>query len=453
MTLPPNDLPSGLLESLCQELDCTIVHLERHVARREAWIIDLERSNGEIIEGFLRIQRETAGDPRRLEREVRIIQSIRARGIPAPDTYAWLPEFRAALFERDAGRSDIDKVDNATQQRAVMEDFIAVVARFHNLDCDELGLDDIMLYQPQSPRECALREVDELVAQWQFFLQDYKDPLLHYALHWLERFAPTEVARVSLLQGDTGPVNFMFQGNAVSAVIDWETGHFGDPLEDLGNIAVREFWNPSGGLSGLFTLYEELSGIPYDQFRTRYYAVQQQVRGMIPIHYVAMNGNAQESLAWYLCYRYLGDRATIEMLAKAMNVSIQAPTLPNDEQNNDVLLRSVKQLQTKNVLPNLHDKFAASRANDLLALVDCIDRKNRFAEELAAAELADFNELLGAQSATLAEAHARFAELIAGGQFKDEDVLVVLARKAYRDEFLYQPAVSLYPSRQWSDLD
>ena len=38
-------------------------------------------------------------------------------------------------------------------------------------------------------------------------------------------------------------------------------------MEDLGNICVREFWNPSGGLDGLFHLYEALSGIPYDAGR------------------------------------------------------------------------------------------------------------------------------------------------------------------------------------------
>ena len=108
------------------------------------------------------------------------------------------------------------------------------------LDLDALGLRDVMQYEPKTPRECALAEVDLIVAQWRPFLDGHADPLTHYGLDWLSRFAPESVARVSLVQGDTGPVNFMFQGDRVSAVIDWELGHFGDPMEDLGNIAVRE---------------------------------------------------------------------------------------------------------------------------------------------------------------------------------------------------------------------
>ena len=118
------------------------------------------------------------------------------------------------------------------------------------------------------------------------FLDGYVDPLTTYGLDWLRRFAPKEVARVSLVQGDTGPVNFMFQGDRVSAVIDWELGHWGDPMEDLGNIVVREMFNPCGGLEGLFRLYEQESGIPYSRFAAQYYAVHQNVRGMIPIHAV-----------------------------------------------------------------------------------------------------------------------------------------------------------------------
>ena len=170
--------------------------------------------------------------------------------MPVPEVFGWNGELRAALFERDPGRSDLDKVEDPAQQRAVMEHFIRVVARMHTLEPSELGLDDVMQYMPTTPRECALNEVDLMVDQWQHFLKSYTDPLTTYGLSWLQRFAPDSVARVSLVQGDTGPVNFMFQGDRVSAVIDWELGHYGDPLEDLGNIAVREFWNPCGGLSG-----------------------------------------------------------------------------------------------------------------------------------------------------------------------------------------------------------
>ena len=327
-----HDLPSGVYEWIEQIGGGTISRLVRHVARREAWIVDVARADGTQLEGFLRLQREDGGvDPRRLERETRIIEALGRTDVPVPAVHGWHPELRATLFARDPGRSDVDKLTDLRQQRAIMEDFMRVVARMHRLDLDALGIDDVMTPRPKNARETALNEVDFIVGQWQKFLAGYVDPLTTYGLDWLRRFAPEKVARVSLVQGDTGPVNFMFQGDRVSSVIDWELGHWGDPMEDLGNIVVREFWNPSGGLTGLFDLYAAESGIPYTRFAAQYYAVHQNVRGMIPIHAVCAHAHPRESLAWYLCYRYVGDRSTCEMIAQAMEIPISKPPMPEGE--------------------------------------------------------------------------------------------------------------------------
>jgi aminoglycoside phosphotransferase (APT) family kinase protein len=36
------------------------------------------------------------------------------------------------------------------------------------------------------------------------------------------------------LQGDFGPHNCLWEGDRLTAVLDWEGGHFGDPAFDLG---------------------------------------------------------------------------------------------------------------------------------------------------------------------------------------------------------------------------
>jgi aminoglycoside phosphotransferase (APT) family kinase protein len=449
-----HDLPEGLAEWIAGIGGGEITRLHRHVARREAWVVDVSRPDGSVLEGFLRLQRDEGGvDPRRLERETRIIEALGRTDVPVPAVYGWNPGLRATLFQRDPGRSDLDRVDDPARQRAVMEDFMRVVARMHTLDLDALGLDDVMQYRPKTARECALAEVDLIAAQWRSFLDGYADPLTVYGLDWLDRFAPDSVARVSLVQGDTGPVNFMFQDRRVSAVIDWELGHYGDPLEDLGNIVVREFWNPCGGLTGLFELYERESGIAYDRFRTQYYAVHQNVRGMIPIHYVSENAHPQESLAWYLCYRYVGDRSTCEMLAAAMEVAIEPPDLPTDDGERDVLADAAVHAQQHDVEPKLDDPFAASRARDVRTLVRCIDRRRRHGPQLAADELDDIGELLGRRPTDLPEGRRALCEAISDRRLADDRVIRLLARKGHRDEWLFAPAVELYPERRWSTLD
>ena len=125
-----HDLPDAITDWISQVGGGRITHLHRHVARREAWVVDVTRSDGSVLEGFLRLQRDEDGvDPRRLERETRIVQALGPTQVPVPEVFGWTPEQRATLFERDPGRSDLDKVEDSSQQRSVMEDFVRVIAR------------------------------------------------------------------------------------------------------------------------------------------------------------------------------------------------------------------------------------------------------------------------------------------------------------------------------------
>jgi len=449
-----HDLPEGMLEWVAEVGGGEISHLHRHVARREAWIVDVTRPDGSVLEGFLRLQRDPKGvDPRRLERETRITQALAETDIPSTKVHGWNPDLRCTLFERDPGRSDIDKLEDPRQQRAIMEDFMHVVSRMHLLDLDSLDIDDIMEPRPTTAEATALGEVDTICRQWSHFLDGYNDPLTVYGLDWLRRFAPKEVARVSLVQGDTGPVNFMFQGDKVSSIIDWEIGHWGDPMEDLGNIVVREMWNPCGGLEGLFKLYEAESGIPYSRFGAQYYAVHQQVRGMIPIHFVCLNAHPEESLAWYLCYRYLGDRATCEMLAQAMDIEVERPEMPEDVGKPDVLAEGALYAQDRDVTPKLTDRFSAQRAKDVRILIECMDRKRRYGAAIDAIECDEMTLLLGEQPRSLEAGNAALCDAIRAQKIDDAALIEYLTRKSYRDEWLYAPAVGIYPDRFWAKLD
>lgn len=450
-----HDLPEGMVEWIAEVGGGEITALHRHVARREAWVVDVTRPDGSVLECFLRLERVPAG-PRSstsLVRETRIIQALAETDIPVPAVHGVNDALHCTLFERVKGRSDIDKLDDPVQQRAVMEDFIRVIARMHQLDLTDLDLADVMPYIPTTPQEAALNDVDLALEQWSSFLATYHDPLISYGVRWLRDNAPTTMARLSLVQGDTGPVNFMFDGDRVSALIDLEWGHFGDPLEDLGNICAREFWNPSGGLTGLFKLYEQESGIPYTKFAAQYYRVQQNVRGMIPIHAITVNAHPRESLAWFLCYRYLGDRATCESLAEATGLEVERPTMPEGDGEKDIFADAAVWSLERDVTPHLSDPFALSRVGDASILIRIMDRRRRYGALLDAIECDEMTPLLGSRPATRAEGTATLDHMINEGEVDDDAVITYLTRRAYRDEWLFEPAVSLYPTRSWSALD
>ena len=245
--------------------------------------------------------------------------------------------------------------------------------------------------------------VDAILGTWTGFLASYTDPLITYGLDWLRRFAPEQVSRISLLQGDTGPGNFVFDGDRLTAIVDFEWGHLGDPLEDLGNLCVREFWTPSGCLDGRCSpATRRQSGIPVDLATVRYYRVQQNVRGMIPIHAATRYAGAQEPLAWYLAYQYIGDRATCDAMAESMGITLTAPELP-DEGEPGVLAQAVDHALAEEVLPAVDGAFARSRLADAQRMAACVDRLRRFERTIAGLELDALGELLGQRPETVAD--------------------------------------------------
>ncbi|MFO7550339.1 MAG: phosphotransferase family protein [Haliea sp.] len=455
MSISNHDLPAGLLNWLETLGKGQLSRLERHVARREAWVVDVTAADGSVLEGFLRLDRQpVAGSNVSLRREAGICRALMQTAIPVPALLGWNEAHHAALFSRVPGSADLPGVADEAQQRKVMEDFIDIIARLHRLDPDALALDDLLGSRPGNATEAALGDLDAQLQQFAGFLADYEDPLLSYGVNWLRRFVPQSVARVSLVQGDTGPVNFMFEDNHVTAVVDWEWGHWGDPMEDLGNICVREFWNPSGGLQGLFHRYEAASGIPYTRAAAQYYRIQQNVRGMIPIHAACAQPGLRESMAWYLCYRYVGDRSTCEALADAMGIALERPQFPDTESSpSSTLLRAAATSLQRDVLPDVQTPFARSRMGDARVLVDCAEREHCYGEAIRAANAADIARLLGQQPTDYARAKTRLLDAMKERRIADEPLLQYLARKAWRDEWLYQPAASLYPERNWSALD
>ena len=455
MSITTHDLPPGLLNWLQNLGKGQITRLERHVARREAWVVDVTADNGTVLAGFLRLDRQpVAGSNVSLRREAGICRALMQTAIPVPALLGWNEEHHAALFSRVPGSADLPGVADKAQQRRVMEDFIDVIAGLHRLDPDDLALDDLLGPRPGTAAEAALGDLDAQLGQFAGFLADYEDPLLSYGVDWLRRFVPQSVARVSLVQGDTGPVNFMFENERVTAVVDWEWGHWGDPMEDLGNICVREFWNPSGGLQGLFRRYEQQSGIPYTRTAAQYYRIQQNVRGMIPIHAACAQPGLRESMAWYLCYRYVGDRSTCEALADAMGIALERPSMPESgADGSSVLLGAARNSLQRDVLPDLQTAFARSRLGDTQVLIECAEREQRHGDVLRADNAAEIAQLLGQQPVNYPRARTRLLAAMQEQRIADEPLLQYLARKAYRDEWLYQPAASLYPTRSWSALD
>ena len=62
----------------------------------------------------------------------------------------------------------------------------------------------------------------------------HPQPIAQAAIRWLAANLPPPAQKISIVHGDYRTGNFLFNENAeITAILDWEMCHLGDPLEDL----------------------------------------------------------------------------------------------------------------------------------------------------------------------------------------------------------------------------
>ena len=62
-------------------------------------------------------------------------------------------------------------------------------------------------------------------------------PLADYGIRWLKAHQP-EAPCVTIVHGDYRTGNFLEVGGRITAILDWELVHLGDPHEDLAWVSL-----------------------------------------------------------------------------------------------------------------------------------------------------------------------------------------------------------------------
>lgn len=103
------------------------------------------------------------------------------------------------------------------------------------------------------------------------------DAVLDDTLAWLGAQLPSPPVRRVLVHGDFRPANVLVDAGAVTALLDWELAHLGDPFDDLGwytgAIYRREHFLDGWTVEDLLARYHERTGIAPDPARLRFWQV------------------------------------------------------------------------------------------------------------------------------------------------------------------------------------
>lgn len=428
-----------------------VTGLTRGVVRREAYLATVSLPDGSTARRFVRVGRDDdmANRSDVVVAEARLVQLLGQEGLAVAAVHGVNEDLGAAIYDWVDGKMEVEDTDPDTQQR-LLEQYVDFLGTLHKLDPDELGVD--WLHRPGSARECALAPAETI---WEQVHGVIREPLATFGIHWLRAHVPDTVDRVSVLHGDAGVGNFLYVGDQMTGVLDWEWAHLGDPMEDLGSMCMHAGFHPAGRLPDLLAHYEKSSGIPVDVTKVKYYCAHLYVRSVIALAAITTMIDPHNPVALNLCYRIVNDRLTCEAIADAMGVALQRPPdLATPIGAGTDLYDVVSANLRDDVGPLLTDDFARNRSEMATLLVESLGRERRLEPAVTTAELDDLTPLLGRRPDSVTQGLADLDEAVPALMVERElDLLRYLYRRACRTELVYAPVVSLFPDRAIRPID
>ena len=262
----------------------------------ETFLVDLEvRVEGRMELRRVAIKRAPATGPLApylVGKDVAIFETLAKTEVPVPPLLAWTEDpavfvrpFTATAFV-EGDSHDITKVEGWSvwqqDRQALGFEMIDTLAALQRVQWQGTALENAL-----APRGSA----DERVAQ---IVHRYLDPLLEEARasgvgvpvwrdmgEWLKQNAPNDPERdLVVVHGDYRFGNFLWQGESIAAVLDWERAMLGPPMQELGFMCMPlsrrkepEIMAKAISFDALVERYQRASGRPVDVAGVQFYAV------------------------------------------------------------------------------------------------------------------------------------------------------------------------------------
>ena len=279
-------LESLIIDAIPTAHDISFTAVERAAGglSRENWSLDATWVDATGAQSRrLMLMRDAAGTLLSTDRkrEFAVLKALEASSVPAPKAHwvdydgRWLGG-PSLVMDRMPGTCDylVLNGDRPLEARSnLARAFIDLMARIHAVNWRDCGLDAVLDVPVGAPSRVELTHWEAEYAR----VRLEPHPELDYVLAWMRRCAPQAEAIV-LVHGDFKPGNALVAGDHISAKLDWETAHLGDPLEDLGWVTnpVRKREHQIAGAwerEQVVTAYRELTGRRVDEAALRWWNV------------------------------------------------------------------------------------------------------------------------------------------------------------------------------------
>ncbi len=417
-------------------LGATVERIEKQGRWRPAWFVDARTREGADLPLYIRGQRTESFLPHGLRREYEVHRAMAEGGVIVPTLYGYIEELPASVMALVPGRSNLFTCDDPVAKDKILGQLAEQMALIHSLDIEPFRKAGLAL--PESSREIALSLFDEYHANYQRHHQR-PDPAIAFCARWVLRNVPeaTEPARFTVCDGG----QFMFDGDRLTAMMDFELSALGDPLIELASLRIRGQWEDLGELPAFYRRYEQVSGRTVDRqkirFHTTAFALSGAMSSAIAVDMFFRSPSDTADFVEYQCWVVWEVKLAIEAVGEHMGIALEQPSVPEPVKSPANKAIFALAASHKNTSFDAGDPIAAYRHRVQADIVQHLERIDQWGAAFENEYLDDAAGLLGTRPTSVEQANAQLEELVmAAGPDMDETLLRVLHRRTCRQAWL-----------------
>ncbi|HKR17938.1 phosphotransferase [Rhizorhapis sp.] len=410
------------------------------------WALDVQRADGALIPLFLRYQQfnDASGGPYTIRREAEIYSALQGTGVCIPGFAGVHPQYQAMLTQKAAGNAAYRALKDESEKDSLARQCAAALAALHKVDASRLHMPAFGGYP--TIHEALRAELSNWYEMYR--LTGREDALIEFGRAWLEDNLPEMNGPAALVHGDAGPGNFMFEQGKLTALIDWELAHLGDPMEDVAWMSLRSVLEPVPRFPSCIEAYEQASGQAVDFGRVRYHRVFVSWRICV-IRHCNASGRAGASVINRALNRRLLIEAIDDFAGKPAGSREAMNFKPREY---DRLFEQVLEDIRTVVVPGCNREDAVEKAKDVAKAVKFMRQLYNIGPEVERREIDAIAALLGGMPTSLEAGRSELAKQIRSGSVDTEEALRFFRLSATLETELAFGAMGRLATRHYSPL-
>ena len=223
------------------------------------------------------------------------------------------------------------------------------------------------------------------------------------------------------MTADSG--QFLFDGDRLTGLIDFEVGYIGDPLAEFSGMRLRDSTEPLGDINTLIDQYEALTGDIIDKRSVEYHTAGFCAVNGFLLWPLAFSPGTDDDYVAYLSFSVGTSRWAITAMAEVMGVKL-ADEMDLPEPAPLTFTAAGKHLEAAIESMPAADDSERYEQSKISSLARYMERSNRYGRSIMAATIADISALVGKPINNLEDAEIALMRFIETANEEDDRKLV-----------------------------